>query len=180
MILLDENKIRYPIGKFIALNNSTSEQYINKYIDIINELPLKLKKTVEGLTLEQLKTPYRHDGWTIQQIVHHLADAEMNAFIRFKRGLTEDNPVAGTFHEDLWAQLSDYSDVPVETSITLIEALHCRFTTLLRHLEPSDFKRTVISPTHGLMSLDHAIQRFAWHASHHIAQISSCRERNGW
>ena len=173
------DRLRYPIGQFTVVQEITEEQR-NQVIQSIAEIPDRLRHAVDGLGLEQLATPYRSEGWTVQQVVHHLADAEMNAYIRFKRGLTENRPLAGTFREDLWAELDDYQDTPIETSISLLEALHNRFVKLLLKLKPSDFERLVTSPTHGDMTLDVAIQRFSWHARHHIAQITSLRERMGW
>jgi uncharacterized damage-inducible protein DinB len=174
-----EDSIRYPIGQFLAVQEPTEEQR-KQFIKSIAEMPDKLRHAVEGLGLEQLKTPYRPGGWTLQQVVHHLADAEMNAYIRFKRGLTEDHPLAGGFQEDLWAELADYKNTPIETSILIFDALHSRFVNLLVKLKPTDFKRSVTSPTHGEMTLDIAVQRFSWHAHHHIAQITSLRERMKW
>ena len=173
------NTLRYPIGQFTSVQEFTEEQR-NQVIESIAEIPDRLRHAVNGLRLEQLSAPYRPGGWTVQQVVHHLADAEMNAYIRFKRGLTEERPLAGTFREDLWAELNDYQDTSVETSISLLEALHNRFVKLLLGLKPSDFERSVTSPTHGDMTLDVAVQRFSWHARHHIAQITSLRERMGW
>jgi len=173
------DSLRYPIGQFTAVQGTTEEQR-KQFIESIAEMPEKLRQAVEGLGLEQLNTPYRSGGWTLQQVVHHLADAEMNAYIRFKRGLTEEHPIAGTFREELWAELDDYKDTPIETSIILLEALHSRFVILLNRLKPSDFKRVVTSPTYGDMTLDEAVQRFSWHAQHHIAQITSLRDRMGW
>ncbi|MCY9670849.1 putative metal-dependent hydrolase [Paenibacillus alginolyticus] len=171
--------LRYPIGQFTAVQEPTEEQR-KQFIESITVMTDKLRHSVEGLGLEQLNTPYRPGGWTLQQVVHHLADAEMNAYIRFKRGLTEEHPVAGTFREDLWAELNDYKDTPLETSILILEALHSRFVTLLVKLKTTDFKRSVTSPTHGDMTLDVAVQRYSWHSRHHIAQITSLRERMGW
>lgn len=171
--------IRYPIGRFIATENTTEVQR-QPIINLIADMPSRLREAVKGLSKEQLNTPYREGGWTVQQIVHHLADAEMNAYIRFKRGLTENHPVVGSFHEDLWAELNDYIDVPIETSLLLLDTLHQRFTSLLINLQPLDFKRMVTSPTHGNMSLEVALQRFSWHANHHIAQIISFRNRKQW
>jgi uncharacterized damage-inducible protein DinB len=173
------NILSYPIGQFAAVQEPTDEQR-TQFIESIAEITSKLRQAMDGLGLEQLKTPYRPGGWTIQQVVHHLADAGMNSYIRFKRGLTEDHPIAGTFREDLWAELNDYMDTPVETSIMLLEALHTRLVTLLVSLKSLDFKRSVISPTHGEMTLDVALQRYSWHARHHIAQVTSLRERSGW
>ncbi|MFC9709049.1 YfiT family bacillithiol transferase [Paenibacillus sp. NPDC056933] len=170
------DSMRYPIGHFTAVENPTEEQR-KQLIESIDEIPNKLRQVIDGLDVEQLTTSYRPGGWTLQQVVHHLADAEMNAYIRFKRGLTEEQPLAGTFREDLWAELIDYKDTPIETSILLLEALHNRFKMLLVKMKPTDFARLVASPTHGTMTLDIAIQRFLWHAQHHIAQISSFRDR---
>lgn len=112
------DRLRYPIGQFTLVHEITEEQR-NQVIHSIAEIPDRLRHAVEGLGLEQLATPYRAEGWTVQQVVHHLADAEINAYIRFKRGLTENHPLAGSFREDLWAELNDYQDTPVETSIVL-------------------------------------------------------------
>lgn len=106
--MIGMDKLRYPIGEFIAIQEPTDIQR-KQFIDSIAGMPVKLRQAIEGLELEQLKTPYRHGGWTIQQIVHHLADAEMNAYIRFKRGLTEEHPISGTFREDSWAELRTYA-----------------------------------------------------------------------
>jgi uncharacterized damage-inducible protein DinB len=169
---------RYPIGQFESIQNPTPEQ-LNKWIEDISEIPNILRLNVQNLTFEQLLTQYRPGGWTVQQVVHHMADNDMNAFIRFKRALIEDSPTAGSYREDLWAELSDYR-TPIETSLVLLESLHSRFVSLLRSLHLSDFQRTFTSPTHGVMSLDVATQRYAWHGRHHIAQITSLKERLGW
>jgi uncharacterized damage-inducible protein DinB len=173
------DSLRYPIGQFTAVQGTTEVQR-KQFIKSIAEMPEKLRQAVEGLGVEQLNSPYRPGGWTLQQVVHHLADAEMNAYIRFKRGLTEDHPVAGSFREDLWAELNDYENTPVETSVLLLEALHSRFVTLLGKLKSTDFERLVTSPTYGDMTLDEAVQRYSWHGRHHIAQIISLRDRMGW
>ncbi|APH04159.1 YfiT family bacillithiol transferase [Bacillus weihaiensis] len=172
-------QIRFPIGQFEPLQNPTSEQR-NKWIQEISELPKLLRLTVQNLSIEQLHTQYRPGGWTIQQVVHHMADNDMNAFIRFKKALTEDNPIASSYREDLWAELSDYQNTPIETSLNLIESIHCRFVILFCSLSTYDFERTFKSPTHGLMNLDVATQRYAWHGRHHIAQIEALKQRMGW
>lgn len=171
--------IRYPIGPFEPVQNPTSEQR-DKCIYDISEISKVLRLAVQNLTEEQLHTPYRLGGWTIQQIVHHMADNDMNAYLRFKKALTEDKPISNTYREDLYAELSDYRNTSIETSLVLLEALHSRFVILLKSLSPTDFNRTFISPAHGEMSLCVATQRYAWHDKHHIAQITSLKERLGW
>lgn len=168
----------YPLGPFAEVRDPDEEQR-RQFIESIGEITVRLRQAVEGLGAEQLNTPYRPGGWTVRQVVHHLADAGMNAYIRFKRGLTEDRPMAGSFREELWAELNDYTDAPVEVSIILLEALNARFVILLSNMQPADFQRSVTSPTYGEMTLDAALQRYAWHASHHIAQITSLREHMG-
>ncbi|MBD2872825.1 YfiT family bacillithiol transferase [Paenibacillus arenilitoris] len=165
------DSIRYPIGKFEPAHNPSPEQR-GRFIDAIAEFPQSLRLAVQNLTPEQLQTPYRPGGWTVRQVVHHLADNDMNAYIRFKRALTEDNSVAGTYREDLWAELGDY-DLPVEGSLVLLGEVRSRFAALLRTLKPADFERTFTSPTHGAMTLDAAVQRYDWHGRHHLAQIRS-------
>ena len=173
------NDYRYPIGQFEPIQQSTSEQR-NRWIEDILQIPKILQLTVQDLNQEQLHTPYRPGGWTVQQVVHHMADNDMNAFLRFKKALTEENPTASSYREDLWAELSDYHNAPIETSLVLLESLHSRFAILLRSLQPSDYQRTFTSLTHGEMTLDVAAQRFSWHGRHHIAQITSLKERLGW
>jgi hypothetical protein len=173
------DKLRYPIGTFEAVNEVTSQQR-QAWIQAISEAPAKLRMAIEGLTSEQLGTPYRPGGWTVRQVVHHLADNNMNAYIRFKLALTEDQPVVSLYREDLWAELSDYHDTPIETSLLLLESLHKRFVILLRSLQPVDFSRSFTHATLGIMTLDTAVQRYDWHCRHHIAQITSLRERMGW
>lgn len=170
-------QIRYPIGQIQLIENPTPEDRI-RWIEEIRELPQTLRQTVHNLTEEQLRIPYRPGGWTVCQVVHHMADNDMNAYIRFKRALTEDNPTASSYREDLWAELSDYR-VPIEPSLALIESIHSRFVALLRSLHLSDFQKKFTSPTYGEMSLDVATQRYAWHGCHHIAQIASLTERLG-
>ncbi|MDP5272880.1 YfiT family bacillithiol transferase [Chengkuizengella axinellae] len=170
--------LRYPIGIFEPIHNPNHE-HRNIWIEEIIEIPKTLRHTVQNLTLDQLKTPYRSGGWTVQQVVHHMADNDMNAYIRFKRALTEENPISSSYREDLWAELSDY-DTSIESSLFLLEHLHNRFSALLRSLEPSEFQRAMTSPTHGVMSLDVAAQRYVWHGQHHIAQIASLKKRMGW
>lgn len=178
---MDESRdeSRYPIGEFQAVIEVTQEQR-DEWIRGIEEMSSKLRLSVEGLTPDQLGHSYRYGGWTVAQVVHHMADNDMNSYIRFKRALTEEKPIAGTYRQDGWANLPDYVDTPIETSITLMECLHSRLVTILRQLQPSDFAREFTSPSHGAMTLDIALQRYVWHGQHHIAQITTLREHMGW
>lgn len=171
--------LRYPIGPFEPVRQSTNEQR-KVWIDDIAAIPQTVRLAVQNLTPEQLHTPYRPGGWTIQQVVHHMADNDMNAYIRFKRALTEDNPTIGSYREKLWAELDDYRDTPVETSLALMKSLHSRFANLLRSLQPSHFERMFTSQALGVMTLDVALQRYAWHGRHHTAHITSLKNRMGW
>ncbi|UVI33076.1 YfiT family bacillithiol transferase [Paenibacillus spongiae] len=169
---------RYPIGRFEPFPAPTPEDR-NRLMEDIADAASRLRAAVQHLTMEQLQTPYRSGGWTIQQVIHHMADNDMNAYIRFKRALTEESPTATSYREDIWAEMRDYRE-PVELSITLLDVLHSRLVALLRSLAPEDFRKTFTSPTHGIMSLDLAMQRYAWHGRHHTAQIVSLKERMRW
>jgi len=164
--------IRFPIGKFESIMNPTSEDRAH-LINQIPEIARSLRTIVKDLQPEQLNIPYRQGGWTIKQIIQHLADNDMNAYLRFKRALTEEEPTASSYREDLWAELCDYEEVPVENSLILLETLHSRFLTLLKGLKPEDFSRTLRTQVLGAISLDGALQRFIWHNRHHISQIES-------
>lgn len=172
------DRLRYPIGPFEEICDPTAEQR-NNWTKEITEMPALLRQAVENMSDGQLSTPYRPGGWTIRQVVHHLADNDMNAYLRFKKALTEENPTGSTYPQDRWAELSDY-EAPIETSLVLLEALRSRFQVLLHGMKPYDFQRTFTSPSHGLMNLDTALQRFHWHGRHHLAQITSTKKRMGW
>jgi len=165
------NDFRFPIGPFELIQQVTPEQRMS-WIEDVSGISSALRQKVQHLTAEQLLLQYRPGSWTVRQVVHHMADNDMNAFIRFKRALTEDKPMASSYREDLWAELSDY-ETPVENSLVLLESIHSRFAVILRSLQPSEFQRTFTSPTHGAMNLDAALQRYVWHGRHHIAQIAS-------
>jgi len=162
--------IRFPIGSFEPNTNMTDEER-SHIIRQIPEISLRLRAIMEGLTPDQLDTSYRQGGWTIRQIVHHLADNDMNAYLRFKRALTEDEPMASSYREDRWAELPDYQETSIEDSIDLMELLHRRFYILVRKMEPETFKRKLRTEVLGSITLDTALQRFVWHNRHHLAQI---------
>ncbi|OKP90421.1 metal-dependent hydrolase [Paenibacillus sp. P32E] len=172
-------QLRYPIGPFVSPGQPTSAQR-KESIDEIRNITALWRATVQSLTPEQLNTPYRPGGWSVKQVVHHLADNNMNAYLRFKRGLTEEAPEIPSYREELWAELSDYHEEPIETSLALLDSLNRRFAGLLVSLEEEQFNRTFISLMLGTMTLDTAIQRYNWHNRHHLAQITSLIERSGW
>jgi hypothetical protein len=170
---------RYPIGKFEPVPYSDKER--DSLLSDILFLPRKLEFAIVNLDETQLASPYRKDGWTVKQVVHHVADSHMNAYIRFKLGLTEDQPTIKPYKEDKWALLHDVEHVPINISLTLLHALHTRWYDLLKHFEASDWDRTVIHPEHGkIITLWDLLGTYAWHGRHHSAHITSLRERMGW
>ena len=173
------NDLRYPIGPYEP-NSELTEENREVLIRQVETQPSLLRRIVESLTHEQRETPYRPGGWTVQQVVHHLADNNMNAYIRFKRGLTEDAPSSPPYREDLWAEFPDYRLLMVEESLVLLNILHRRFAVLLSALESQGFQRTLSHSVLGKITLDEALHRFVWHNRHHIAQISSLCKRMGW
>jgi len=171
--------LRYPIGDFKLKGTPTYEE-IRQAIVNIAEAPYKLRAAVEGLTSEQLDTPYRPGGWTVRQVVHHVPDSHLNSYCRFKLALTEDEPTIKAYHEDRWAELDDARTAPIEASLAMLESLHERWVFLLKSLEPADFARTFRHPEIGVVSLAQNACLYAWHGKHHVAHITSLRERMGW
>jgi hypothetical protein len=139
-----------------------------------------LRNAVSGLNEEQLDTPYRPDGWTVRQVVHHLADSHINSYVRFRLALTENQPTITVYDENAWANLPDARDSNVELSLALLEGLHRRWAVLLRSLTARDWQKTFRHPERGLMRLDVNACLYAWHSQHHLAHITGLRERNGW
>lgn len=171
---------RYPIGKFEHEGPITAEKR-TEWIEDIRALPERLAAAVEGLTEEQLDTPYREGGWTVRQVVHHVGDSHMNCLTRFKLALTEDNPTIKPYEEQLWAELADSRSYPIAPSLALIKALHGRWTALLESMSEEDFARTFYHPANrATSSLAQALGMYSWHARHHTAHITSLRERMGW
>jgi hypothetical protein len=171
--------LRYPVGKFAFDKDATPEKR-RQWIAAIAELPKKAREAVSGLTPVQLDTPYREGGWTPRQLVHHMADSHMNAFIRFKLGLTEENPQIKPYSQDAWSGTADVLGADVELSLALLTGLHGRFARLLESLQPQDFARTFLHPENGQMTLDRTLQTYAWHCHHHVAHITGLRARKGW
>ena len=170
---------RYPIGKYQP--QPFSAELKNKWIDDIKYLPEILEAAVNNLDEYQLNTPYREDGWTLKQVVHHVADSHMNAYVRFRLGLTENNPTIKPYDENAWSKLPDIEIVPINVSLTLLHALHHRWYVLLTKMKNEDFERTVVHPEHGRqMSLWMLLGLYAWHGKHHTAHITSLRDEKKW
>jgi hypothetical protein len=170
--------IRYPIGKFVEDKNPTPEKR-GAWIRRIADLPSELRKTVSGISAADLDTPYREGGWTPRQIVHHIADSQMNAFIRFKFALTAEKPALGGFDQEAWAARADCTASDPGHSLDIIEGLHSRFATLLSSMAQADFRRTFIHSERGEITLDFNLQLYAWHGSHHAAQLEEFRRKRG-
>ena len=171
--------LRFPTGTF-HFNPDVTPEIRRQSIAAIREAPSALRAAVGGLTEAQLNTPYREGGWTVRQVVHHVPESHMNAYIRFKLALTEDNPTIKPYDEDAWSKLGDVPRAPIETSLVLLDALHARWVTLLELLTPSDFERPLVHPDVGPMPLDRLLQMYAWHGRHHTAHVTSLRTREGW
>jgi uncharacterized damage-inducible protein DinB len=171
--------LRYPIGPFTKVSSLTSEQRV-ACIDQVAAAPAHFRRAVTGLTPAQLDTPYRDGGWTVRQLVHHLPDSHLNAYVRFKLGLTEDAPAIKTYEEKDWAKTPEVATTPVETSLTLLEALHVRWVALLRAMTARDFARTIKHPEWGTPSLDAMLALYAWHGRHHTAHVTALRDRMAW
>jgi len=171
--------LRYPIGEF-KYEAPLTDAERQACLAIIEETPARMRAAVAGLNEEQLDTAYRPEGWTVRQVVHHVPESHLNSYIRFKLALTEDEPTIKPYYEDRWAKLDDASQAPIALSLDLLDALHGRWIWFLRSLKPEDFKCTFRHPELGIVSLDKNIALYAWHGPHHIAQITSLRERNGW
>lgn len=171
--------LRYPIGPF-KLEGTPTEVQTQRAIKEITEAPAKLRAAVEGLSPQQLDTPYRPGGWTVRQVVHHVPDSHLNSYCRFKLALTEDEPTIKPYHEDRWAELEDSRETPIEVSLALLESLHKRWVLLLKSLEPADFERKFRHPELGVVSLAQNACLYGWHGRHHTAHITSLRERMGW
>ena len=155
-------------------------ELLNERISQIAAAPSQLRKAVEGLNLQQLNTPYRDGGWTVIQVVHHLPDSHLNAYIRFKLAVTENEPTIKPYDEALWAELHDASESDIEVSLVLLEALHRRWILFLQSLKEEQFQRIFHHPEIGVMSLDRTLALYAWHGRHHIAHVNALRQRRGW
>ncbi|HMQ02854.1 MAG TPA: putative metal-dependent hydrolase [Pyrinomonadaceae bacterium] len=168
--------LRYPVGKFDPGVYSSFEENIKT----IEDLPVDLRRAVAGLTDWQIDTPYRPEGWSLRQTVHHIADSHINSLCRFKLALTEDkSPTILPYREDRWAELAD-SKMPIEASLGIIDGVHARWVELLRSLDEDDLQREFVHPETGRWKLETVTGLYAWHSRHHTAHITATRERNGW
>jgi hypothetical protein len=172
--------LRYPVGPFQRKDTLTPDER-RSMIDTIAAAPARMREAVAGLSEQQLDTPYREGGWTVRQVVHHVPDSHLNAYCRLKLALTENEPTIRPYDEALWAQLDDVRTTPVEVSLTLLESLHARWVGLLRSLKDDDFRRTFRHPEHaGTPTIDWLVALYEWHGRHHVAHITSLRERMSW
>ncbi|UCE93480.1 MAG: bacillithiol transferase BstA [Flavobacteriaceae bacterium] len=171
--------LKYPIGKF-TVSEPISREQVTQWIQVLEGFPKRLEALTTPLTDDQVDTPYRPGGWTIRQVVHHLADSHYNSYIRFKWALTEDSPLIKAYFEDRWAQLDDYQ-APVELSLNALNSLHNKWVYLLKRLTDKDLKRVFIHPeSKEKISLEKNIGIYAWHSKHHYAHIENLLRRKGW
>lgn len=174
------NDLRYPVGPF-ALEGEITPERREEWITEIGEAPARVRAAVHGLTEAQFDTPYREGGWTVRQVVHHLPDSHLNAYIRFKLALTEDNPTVKPYDEARWADLPDTRTTAIGVSLMMLDALHRRWVALMRGMGEADWTRTFYHPEHQkAFRLDRILAMYAWHGRHHVAHLTSLRERMGW
>jgi uncharacterized damage-inducible protein DinB len=171
--------LSYPIGRFTP-DPAPSPETRARHIGEIASLPSRLRQAIAGFTQEQLDTPYRDGGWTVRQLVHHVPDSHLNAYIRCKLALTEQVPTIKPYDQAAWANLQDTALTPVEVSLSLLEAVHARWVTLLRSLKSEEFSRQFKHPETGMQTVDSTVAMYAWHGNHHLAHITSLRERMKW
>lgn len=177
--MIDLETLRYPIGRF-SPPPSTAPAIRAAQIQTLRMLPANLRAAVSGLKETQIDTPYREDGWTVRQLVHHIADSHVNSYVRFKLALTEDWPTIKPYDEAAWAELADSRKLPIEPSLELTAALHTRWVALLESMSDQDFQRGFNHPERGRQDLANALALYEWHSRHHTAHITGLRARNGW
>lgn len=170
---------RYPIGKFEMPGQITPERRLQA-IEVITETPAKLRAAVSGLKEAQLDTPYRDGGWTVRQVVHHVPDSHLNAYVRLKLALTEEKPTIKPYNEAAWALLADSQSTPISVSLTLLECVHDRWNRLWKSLQPEHFARVLVHPEHGERTVDWLLFVYEWHGKHHTAHITELRKQKGW
>lgn len=171
--------LRFPIGK-IAFDPDVTEEKRRVWIRQIADTPGAMRAAIAGLGAAQLDTPYRPGGWTVRQVLHHVPDSHLNAYVRFKLALTEDNPTIRPYNEAAWANVADTARTDPEVSLALLDALHTRWVVLLESMQPSDFARPLTHPENGPMTIDRLLQIYAWHGRHHVAHITELKKRENW
>lgn len=174
-----EVDLRYPIGKLVR-QPSLSAHDRQQAIDAIASAPMALRSAVDGLSDSQLDTPYRPGGWTVRQLVHHVADSHMNAYTRFRLAFTEENPTIKPYDEAKWAELDDAKSLPVGVSLDLLDRMHERLVVLLRATPAQSYARTLSHPENGPMTVDALLTVYAWHGKHHVAHVTALRAREQW
>ena len=173
-------QLRYPIGKY-KTPESITEDDLKEWIGVLEELPSRLENAVSGLSEDKLETPYRPEGWTVRQLVHHISDSHHNSYIRFKWGLTEDNPVIKPYLEKEWSNLFDSKSAPIQMSLDHLKVVHAKLVYLLKGLTEEQLQRTFMHPEGNVKStLAENIGRYAWHSKHHFAHLQNLIEREGW
>jgi hypothetical protein len=170
---------RYPIGDFQMPAQVTPARR-QQAIDEMASTPAKMRAAVKGLNETQLDTPYRDGGWTVRQVVHHVPDSHLNAYVRLKLALTEEKPTIKPYDQEAWSKLADSSSTPIETSLTLLSAVHDRCDRIWRSLKPEQFARVLVHPEHGERSVDWLLFLYEWHGKHHTAHITELRKQKGW
>jgi uncharacterized damage-inducible protein DinB len=177
--MTDLEGLRHPIGRF-SPSNPLLPTSRDAQIQVLRDLPEALRSAVAGLSDGQLDTPYRESGWTVRQVVHHLADSHGNSFFRFKHALTEDWPTIKPYDENAWAKLADTRALAIEPGLAMVAGLHARWVKLLESLSDDDFKKGYNHPERGKQDLATALALYAWHSLHHTAHITELRKRQGW
>jgi hypothetical protein len=170
--------LRFPIGEFV-MPSSVTPQLRTAAIGAIADMPARMREAVRGLSEAQLDTPYRPGGWTVRQVVHHVPDSHLNAYVRVKLALTEDNPTIKPYDQDAFAGLPDQK-LPIDVSLSLVDSLHARWVAVLKALTPQQFARPLYHPEIGAITIDYLVQTYGWHSRHHVAHITRLREREGW
>jgi uncharacterized damage-inducible protein DinB len=178
---LEENMedLRYPIGKF-QFDAEVTPAKRQEWLAAIAQLPSQLREVVKVWSDRQLDTPYRPGGWTVRQVIHHLADSHLHSYIRFRFALTLNEPTIQPYDEARWAELADAKNAAAELSLSLLDGLHARWVCLVKSLAAADFARTLKHPERGTLTLDQLLNLYAWHSRHHLAHITALRDRMGW
>lgn len=171
--------LRYPVGP-CEWPAEVSPEDRRQHLRDIAELPAKLREAVAGLAPQHLDIPYREGGWTIRQIVHHIPDSHVNSYVRFKLALTEDRPIIKPYDEKLWAEIPEARTAPIEMSLDMVDALHGRWSLMLRNMTDADFERSIMHPEIGVLKVKSMVAGYGWHCRHHVAQIVATRRRMGW